>query len=201
MPVPGAEVAFRLDRELLPEGIAWDPVEERLFLSSTWRRKVVRIDASGRPGTSSGRRRRGCSAPSESRSTPAGVGSGWRTRAAAWGFVDLASGATERLAAPEGITLAGIDGLERDGDSLVALQALAGVDQVRRFRLDDTGSRVESADVLVRDGPRFVQPTTGVVARDRFCFVGTSQFGAVGPEGLDEDALVDTLVMWVPLAR
>lgn len=56
-----------------------------------------------------------------------------------------------------------------------------------------------TAEVLTRNDSRFVQPTTGVVAGDRFYFVGTSQFGALGPEGLDREALVDTLVMKVAL--
>jgi sugar lactone lactonase YvrE len=300
-PIAGAEVAFRLERDLIPEGIAWDAAEKVLYLSSTWGRKVVRVDASGDardfvpeagdgllgalgmevdprrrwlwvahaggamgfrvpPGEdapptaldawdlSSGRRvarhlppgegerslndltvapdgtvyatdsvaqaiyalRPGASelvtlARSRDLSFPNGLAlaaDGARLYVAhieGISVVDVASGEVARLEAPGDVSLAGIDGLERDGDSLVALQALSGVEQVRRFRLDPTGTRVETAEVLARNDSRFVQPTTGVVAGDRFYFVATSQFGAVGPDGLDEAALVDTLVMWVAL--
>jgi sugar lactone lactonase YvrE len=34
--------------DLVPEGIAWDPTTRSLFLSSTYRRKIVRIDSLGR---------------------------------------------------------------------------------------------------------------------------------------------------------
>ena len=36
------------ETDLVPEGIAWDPTSRSLFLSSTYRRKIVRIDWLGR---------------------------------------------------------------------------------------------------------------------------------------------------------
>lgn len=44
-----ASVAFTIEghRDLIPEGIAWDPVDDAFYLSSTHRRKVVRVDRSG----------------------------------------------------------------------------------------------------------------------------------------------------------
>jgi sugar lactone lactonase YvrE len=43
------KVAFTIaERDLVPEGIAYDPVERAFFVSSTYRRKVVRIDATGK---------------------------------------------------------------------------------------------------------------------------------------------------------
>ncbi len=42
-------VAFTVAQtDLVPEGIAWDPTSRSLFLSSTYRRKIVRIDSLGR---------------------------------------------------------------------------------------------------------------------------------------------------------
>ncbi|MBA3555973.1 MAG: hypothetical protein H0W29_14595, partial [Gemmatimonadales bacterium] len=42
-------VAFTVsETDLVPEGIAWDPTSRSLFLSSTYRRKIVRIDSLGR---------------------------------------------------------------------------------------------------------------------------------------------------------
>lgn len=45
---PG-EVAFRInDPELIPEGIAYDPATKTFFVGSTFKRKIVAIDAAGK---------------------------------------------------------------------------------------------------------------------------------------------------------
>lgn len=42
------EVAFELsERDVIPEGIAYDPVGESFYLSSTYRRKIIRVSAAG----------------------------------------------------------------------------------------------------------------------------------------------------------
>jgi hypothetical protein len=47
-PIASASLAFTLpERDLVPEGIAWDPATKRLFVSSLYRRKVVVVDAAG----------------------------------------------------------------------------------------------------------------------------------------------------------
>jgi sugar lactone lactonase YvrE len=44
---PG-EVAFKIaDPELIPEGIAYDPQTKTFFVGSTWKRKIVAVDAAG----------------------------------------------------------------------------------------------------------------------------------------------------------
>jgi sugar lactone lactonase YvrE len=44
-----ANVAFTIDEpDLIPEGIAYDPLERAYYVSSTFRRKIVRVDASGK---------------------------------------------------------------------------------------------------------------------------------------------------------
>lgn len=47
--VANARVAFTIrgQRDLVPEGIAYDPVDDVLYLSSIYRRKVVRVDRNG----------------------------------------------------------------------------------------------------------------------------------------------------------
>lgn len=48
-PVGSMELAFTTSEEdLIPEGIAYDPVAEIFYLSSVAQRKIVRVDASGR---------------------------------------------------------------------------------------------------------------------------------------------------------
>lgn len=48
--VNNAEVAFTLkdNRDLVPEGIAYDPVEDLFYVSSIYRRKVLRVTPDGR---------------------------------------------------------------------------------------------------------------------------------------------------------
>jgi sugar lactone lactonase YvrE len=44
-----AVVAFTLpEPDLIPEGIAYDPVDGTFFVGSTWRRKIVAVDSQGR---------------------------------------------------------------------------------------------------------------------------------------------------------
>jgi DNA-binding beta-propeller fold protein YncE len=46
---PKAEVAFRIpERDLIPEGIAYDPVDKNFFLGSIQKSKVIRIALSGK---------------------------------------------------------------------------------------------------------------------------------------------------------
>lgn len=48
LPSGSSRVAFRLpERDLFPEGIAHDPVSGAFFLSSLYKRKIVRIDSTG----------------------------------------------------------------------------------------------------------------------------------------------------------
>ena len=42
-----ARELFRLDRNLIPEGIAWDPVDRSYYVGSIAARKVVRVDSTG----------------------------------------------------------------------------------------------------------------------------------------------------------
>ncbi len=48
--VNNAEVAFTIagQRDLVPEGIAYDKIEDTFYVSSIYRRKVIRVDPSGR---------------------------------------------------------------------------------------------------------------------------------------------------------
>lgn len=51
LPFPGhpSEVAFRLpERALIPESIAWDPADASFYVGSMYKRKIIKIDRSGR---------------------------------------------------------------------------------------------------------------------------------------------------------
>lgn len=48
-PVATSQEAFRLpERDLIPEGIAYDPVAKHFYVGSIYKRKIVRVDAGGR---------------------------------------------------------------------------------------------------------------------------------------------------------
>lgn len=89
-----------------------------------------------------------------------------------------------RLAAPEGESLAGIDGLYWYRDGLVAVQHKRGLGdeghRIARFRLDEERRRVTRVEVLEEDHPFWDQPTTGVIVRegkeDWLYYIANSQF-------------------------
>lgn len=86
--------------------------------------------------------------------------------------VELASGRRTRLAPPPGVqTLGGIDGVERHGDWLLAIQNIAGPGRVWALRLTRDGRGIESARLLDAGHPRYQGPTTGAVAGDRFLYL------------------------------
>ncbi|HSK10507.1 MAG TPA: SMP-30/gluconolactonase/LRE family protein [Vicinamibacterales bacterium] len=56
-PVSSSQEAFRIaERDLIPEGIAYDPVEKCFYVGSIYRRTIVRLDASGQATPFAGER-------------------------------------------------------------------------------------------------------------------------------------------------
>jgi sugar lactone lactonase YvrE len=105
--------------------------------------------------------------------------------------VSLSDGSVEPLPPPSGVlTLSGIDGLERHGSTLVAIQNVIGPGRVWAIELDADGRRLVSARILDDDHPRYRGPTTGAMAGDRFLYLADAfmQMGAGGmvpaPDGL-----------------
>lgn len=98
--------------------------------------------------------------------------------------VTLADGAVEPLPPPPGVlTLAGIDGLERRGSTLVGIQNVIGPGRVWALELDAEGRRLVAARILDDDHPRYHGPTTGAVAGDRFLYLADA-FMQMGPGGI-----------------
>ena len=86
--------------------------------------------------------------------------------------VEIADGRRELLAPPAGVqTLGGIDGLERHGDWLMAIQNIAGPGRVWALRLTAGGRGIDTARVLDAGHPRYRGPTTGAIAGDRFLYL------------------------------
>jgi hypothetical protein len=89
---------------------------------------------------------------------------------------------TPVLAAP-GVHLLGIDGLVRDGQTLVAVQNGLAPGRVARFRLSTGGERVTASEVLAARHPDFRAPTTGVIVGREFWFIANSQIDRLDKKG------------------
>jgi sugar lactone lactonase YvrE len=106
------------------------------------------------------------------------------------------------LSAPPKVSLAGIDGLDRDGDMLLAVQNGIGAPRIMRFDLNQDHTAVEKATILETRNPAFQQPTTGVIyGKERLALVVADGFinrlhpqliaGATPP--------VSTMILGIPL--
>lgn len=97
--------------------------------------------------------------------------------------VDLPGGRRTSLARPGSVPLADTDGLYACPGDLVAIQRIAGFEQVLRLRLEPGGRRVADAEVLERHHPAYQDPTTGVVVGDTLFYIASSQFRRLSPDG------------------
>jgi sugar lactone lactonase YvrE len=286
-PVGKSEVAFRIpEKDLLTEGIAWDPATRSFFISSVHRRKIVRRNADGsfRDFISSGQdgidgvlalrvdpKRRilwACSAalpqaaglppdrqgasgvfgydidkrtlvgkyelPKDGREhalndltigprgevyltdslasgvyvlepggknleefiapgvfrSPQGLAfskDGKRLVIADWSeglwSVDPATKRREPVAVPAGVELIGIDGLASREDELFVVQNLVRPHRVARLKLDPSGTRVLSGEILDAADPEFSEPTLDVIADNALYVVAKSQWGLFDEKG------------------
>ena len=89
--------------------------------------------------------------------------------------LDTASGKSERLQAPAGETLGGIDGLVVMGDSFIAVQNGFKFPRVIKAKLD--GSTVETLDI---SHPAYAVPTTGTMLDGAFVYIANSQMDRIG---------------------
>jgi streptogramin lyase len=97
--------------------------------------------------------------------------------------IDLTSGALSWLRAPLGSTALGIDGLIRDGDSLLAIQNGVYPLRITRFRLSPGGAALASAEILERAVPDWDEPTLGVIVDGTLWYVAASQWPRYSEDG------------------
>lgn len=74
--------------------------------------------------------------------------------------------------------LKGLDGLVRDGDTLIATQNGVAPPRVVRIHLDGDAARTET---LLRNQPGMEEPTLGVLQGGDFVFVGAAQWDSFEP--------------------
>jgi sugar lactone lactonase YvrE len=97
--------------------------------------------------------------------------------------IDIATGAFAWLRPPAGATALGIDGLVRDGDSLLAIQNGVRPPRVTRFRLSADGLALAGAEILERAVPEWDEPTLGLVVDGALVYVAASQWPRYGEDG------------------
>ena len=297
----GVSVAFEIgQRDLVPEGIAFDPQSGAFFVSSTHRAKIVRVDEGGAvtdfigerehgflggvglrvdaprrllwAASAMGTQTRGFSPEEKGRSTlfafslpegapvvrlspdddedhlfndvaitargtvfvtdtlthtvyrvgPARVLKRWlATDAIAYpnglclgpndrdlyvahdggiSVIDVASRSIERVQAPEGKRIDGIDGLYCVEGNLVAVQNHRGLERVARFEL---GARASVSEVvpLLEEHPRLHVPTTLTVVGGEGYLIANSYLDAFEADGSlwSLDRLADPVILRLPL--
>lgn len=95
---------------------------------------------------------------------------------------DLQSETLTRLPAPPTVSVYGIEGLAFHKNTLIAVQNGLRPHRVVRLRLDENGSAITGAQVLVANHAEFETPTKGMVYRNRFYFVANSQRNRIKPD-------------------
>lgn len=98
--------------------------------------------------------------------------------------VSLVDGARTLVRSVPGVPTNGIDGLYACGRALIAVQNVVGMDRITWFDLSSDGMSITGGTVLEQRHPAYREPTTGVVAGDRFYYVATSDVArqrAAGP--------------------
>ncbi|MEM1080502.1 MAG: hypothetical protein AAGH65_02870 [Pseudomonadota bacterium] len=88
-----------------------------------------------------------------------------------------------RMGTPENLNAAGIDGLYRWNDSLVAIQNGISPQRVMRLDLDESGTRVANVAPLVVAQPQFDTPTFGTLEGNELFFLAASHWSRVDQNG------------------
>lgn len=100
------------------------------------------------------------------------------------GRVTLADGAVlGRIPIPAGETVAAIDGLYADGNTLIGIQNVTNPGRVIRMALSDSGAVVRVETLLSHHHPAIDEPTTGVIVGRTFALLATTQVARFTPAG------------------
>ena len=111
----------------------------------------------------------------------------------------LASGKVDKLVTPGDVSPHGVDGLYRHGKDLIAIQNGIRPHRVVRWRLDDSGLKILSAQILAMNLPEFDEPTLGAIYRDRFYFVANSHWNRFTRDNSLPGDLRGPVILRVPL--
>jgi sugar lactone lactonase YvrE len=111
--------------------------------------------------------------------------------------VDIATRKVERVKAPAGVTLLGMDGMVRYGNDLIATQNGIRPQRVVRIRLASDG-QVAGLDVLEANHPAHAEPTLGTLVGEQFYYVANAQWERFS-KGLVAAEVVPPVILKLPL--
>jgi hypothetical protein len=116
-------------------------------------------------------------------------------------MIDLASGAVSRLTSDVPAALDGIDGLWRDGDTLIAVQNGTSPMRISAFTLSADGTRITGHRILEQAHPDWTEPLGGNIAGGALTYVSTGQWDRYDKGALREGAsAIPTQIRRLPLA-
>jgi streptogramin lyase len=91
-------------------------------------------------------------------------------------MIDLASGVVSRLASDVPAALDGIDGLWRDGGTLIAVQNGTSPMRISALTLSTDGTRITGHRILEQAHPEWTEPLGGNIASGALYYVATGQW-------------------------
>jgi hypothetical protein len=117
--------------------------------------------------------------------------------------LDLQTRAVVRLADAPSSTSLGVDGLVWYHNSLIGIQNGSAPARVVRFRLDASGTRIVSQEVIDRNTEVADEPTIGTIVGSSFVYVANSQWEKYDEKGVrvPGTTLTPPLLLALPLLR
>jgi sugar lactone lactonase YvrE len=117
-----------------------------------------------------------------------------------WAF-DMASKTRRKIEAPPQVWLGGMDGLSRVSDSFITVQIGVKPERVLHLKLDASGSKLASVDVLEIAVPQYEGPIQGTIAEGAFFYVANSQLDLPNQQTGDfpADKARPTIVLRLPM--
>jgi outer membrane protein assembly factor BamB len=98
--------------------------------------------------------------------------------------LEIRTGSTWRLATPDSVSVAWIDGLAFAGGALIAHHPLSFW-RIARYRLDPSWRRVEARQLLEANTPDGRTSTTGEVVGEDYVYIGNSQIDRMNAKTID----------------
>jgi sugar lactone lactonase YvrE len=114
--------------------------------------------------------------------------------------LEIRTGATWRLATPDSVSVAWIDGLAFAGGSLIAHHPISFW-RIARYSLDPSWRRIEGRQLLEANTPDGRTSTTGEVVGGDYVYIGNSQIDRMNAKTIDAATMDPIRIYRVRLIR